>query len=58
MEQKVLDAYALGYYYGRAEGILYISDASYTEEQRIAYVRGYDRGVSDYCDEFEAREEV
>lgn len=44
-------AYATGYYDGRTSG----TQANvYTDNtQRTAYRLGYDRGVSDYCEELE-----
>jgi hypothetical protein len=49
-------AYALGYFYGRAEGKdpdLYEGE----DECRLYYKQGYDSGVSDYCAEIEAEGE-
>ena len=42
-----LEAYALGYYEGRAIG----TDSNVFEEDdlRLMYRRGYDAGVADYC---------
>jgi hypothetical protein len=50
--RKQMYAYALGYYYGRAEGKdpdLYVGE----DDCRHYYVEGYDAGVADYCAEDE-----
>ena len=54
--KKQMYAYALGYFYGRAEGKdpdLYEGE----DECRLYYKQGYDSGVSDYCAEIEAEGE-
>jgi hypothetical protein len=41
------EAYALGYYDGRNNGV---EDNFYDEsEMRVLYTMGYERGVADYC---------
>lgn len=45
-----LEAYALGYYHGRAFGVDSVPD-SYNDSAVHFYRRGYDAGVSDYCRE-------
>ena len=47
------EAYALGYYYGRAKGSYeYFDLDSLADEARYEFKLGYDRGVFDYsvCD--------
>jgi hypothetical protein len=47
------EAYALGYYYGRAEGSYGLLDLDqFTDKERHEFRLGYDRGVFDYsvCD--------
>jgi hypothetical protein len=52
------EAYALGYYYGRAEGSYGLIDLDEMEDTiRYEFKLGYDSGVSDYC-LFEADKEV
>jgi len=44
--------YARGYYDGRALGVedsLDEVDGDKNAEKRVAYKRGYDKGVADYC---------
>jgi hypothetical protein len=44
-------AYALGYYYGRAEGSYGLLDLDqFSDEERHEFRIGYDSGVSDYCE--------
>lgn len=45
-----LEAYALGYYHGRAFGTESVPDA-YNDSAVHFYRRGYDSGVTDYCRE-------
>ena len=48
MNYLLMNAYALGYYDGRAIGV---EDNPFdSDEERFAYSEGYQRGVSDYCD--------
>jgi hypothetical protein len=43
-------AYALGYYYGRAEGSYGLFDLdSLSDCNRYEFKIGYDAGVTDYC---------
>ena len=43
-------AYALGYYYGRAEGSYGLVDLdSLSDKARHEFNLGYDAGVSDFC---------
>jgi len=42
--------YALGYYYGRAEGSYGLFDLdSLSDTERYEFKLGYDSGVTDYC---------
>jgi len=48
MNYAHLDAYALGYYHGRSEGV----DANpydHAQTERSLYNDGYEHGVGDYC---------
>jgi hypothetical protein len=45
-----LYAYALGYYYGRAEGVDHDPFAESEGNCRYFYQQGYEAGVADYCD--------
>ena len=46
---SIIRAFALGYYHGRADGIV---DCRFKRDELIAAYRdGYDAGVADYCDE-------
>ena len=48
---KGKEAYALGYYFGRAEGSYGFLDLDqFNDIERHEFKLGYDRGVSDYCD--------
>ena len=51
-DERVLCAFALGYYHGRAVGV---EENPYSGEtqphEHAAYTDGYERGVGDYCDE-------
>lgn len=47
---KEIEAYALGYFYGRAEGSYGLLNLDFNDEEHHAFKLGYDRGVSDYCD--------
>jgi hypothetical protein len=50
------EAYALGYYYGRAKGSYgYIDFDEMEDTIRHEFRLGYDRGVADYC-EFDIEE--
>ena len=50
-------AYALGYYYGRALGSYGYEDLDGLNDIELhEFKMGYDLGVSDYCQEFEAEE--
>lgn len=51
MEQKILDAYALGYHHG-CGGLGWVGEI-YTDDEYVWYVRGYEKGVADYCEEEE-----
>lgn len=43
-------SYALGYYYGRAEGSYGLFDLdSLNDQERHEFRLGYDAGVADYC---------
>lgn len=46
--EKELYAYALGYFYGRTEGVY--DNRFDGEPEAHFFKRGYDAGVSDYCD--------
>ena len=45
--------YARGYYEGRQNGVYDPPDFLFDEILRLAFKYGYDRGVTDYCDETE-----
>jgi|APCry1669189369_1035219.scaffolds.fasta_scaffold190816_2 hypothetical protein len=46
-----IESYALGYYYGRAEGSYGLLDLDqFSDAERHAFKLGYDRGVTDYCE--------
>jgi hypothetical protein len=48
---KDIEAYAVGYFYGRAEGSYGQTDFDYmSESETHSFKLGYDRGVSDFCD--------
>jgi hypothetical protein len=49
MKEKVLYAYALGYYYGRAEGHDPDPYAAYEDICKLLYKQGYEAGVADHC---------
>jgi hypothetical protein len=53
MKEKVLYAYALGYYYGRAEGHDPDPYAAYEDICKLLYKQGYEAGVADHCYEIE-----
>ena len=57
MKEQELYAYALGYYHGRLKGECLDCFADEADILRSLYRRGYDAGVSDYCNE-ELKEEV
>ena len=44
-------AYALGYWQGRNEGTDNMPQWITSAEERRAWRMGYDRGVTDYCEE-------
>lgn len=46
---EMLYAYARGYYDGRVEGVE--NNPFEDDESRASYSNGYERGVSDYCEE-------
>ena len=47
---KEVEAYALGYYYGRSEGSYGMLDLDqFSDAENHAFKLGYDRGVFDYC---------
>jgi hypothetical protein len=50
MNDEQIYWFARGYYEGRVHGNDEGLDAAYSDETRHAYRRGYDVGVSDYCD--------
>lgn len=56
MKEQELYAYALGYYHGRLKGECLDCFADEADILRSLYRRGYDAGVSDYCNE-ELKEE-
>jgi hypothetical protein len=44
------ESYALGYYYGRAEGSYGLIDLDkFSDQERHEFRLGYDAGVADYC---------
>ena len=47
MNHDELYAYAVGYFDGRTNGI---ENAPSDEKERMNYIMGFDRGVSDYCE--------
>ena len=47
MKQAELNAYAVGYFHGRSEGVY--RDNLYEGDLRHFYKQGYDSGVADYC---------
>ena len=48
--QQIKNAYALGYYYGRALGSYeYFDFDALTDEERQEFKHGYNAGVNDYC---------
>ena len=49
MDKQKLYAYALGYFYGRAEGSHNDPFSGDDEELQHLFKIGYDAGVSDYC---------
>ena len=52
-------AYALGYYYGRAEGSYGLIDLDhFSDAENHAFKLGYDRGVSDFCDHDMENQEI
>jgi hypothetical protein len=51
MKEQELYAYALGYFHGRADGESRDCFADEADNLRHLYRRGYDAGVSDYCNE-------
>lgn len=53
MNEQKYYAYALGYYYGRAEGFHNDPFSNDSDELRYLFKLGYDAGVSDYCEEFD-----
>jgi len=42
--------YARGYYDGRVHGYADTLQDWFNDEERLAYSRGYDKGVADYCE--------
>jgi len=54
----IKEAYAMGYYYGRAEGSYEFLDLDrFNDQEKHEFKLGYDRGVTDYC-VFDVKEEV
>ncbi len=47
-DYNLAQAYALGYYHGRAVGTE--NDPYVSDDLRFLYSEGYQRGVTDYCD--------
>jgi hypothetical protein len=52
-----LNAYALGYYDGRAKGSDEFNPYAGDDPLRHLYNAGYERGVADYCEEEHGDEE-
>ena len=50
MNYTIAYTYARGYYDGRTHGYEASLQEWFNEEERAAYLEGYDRGVSDYCE--------
>lgn len=50
MNYTIHYVYARGYYDGRTHGYEESLQEWFTDEERSAYMEGYDRGVSDYCE--------
>ena len=51
MITKEMEAYALGYYYGRAEGSYGMLDLDhFSDSENHSFKLGYDRGVADFCE--------
>jgi len=48
MNYTHLDAYALGYYHGRADGVD-VNPYDHAQQERQLYNDGYEHGVGDYC---------
>lgn len=47
---NIKQAYALGYYYGRAEGSYNLLDLDqFNDIEKHEFKNGYDCGVADYC---------
>jgi len=49
MNYTIHYVYARGYFDGRTHGYEDSLQEWFTDEERGAYMEGYDRGVSDYC---------
>lgn len=45
----LMEAFALGYYHGRAKGESNWIGEAYNDDEYVWYVRGYEKGVADYC---------
>lgn len=52
-------AYALGYYFGRAEGSYgFLNLDQFSDQEKHEFKLGYDAGVTDYCEAVEHEKEV
>ena len=49
MNYTIAYTYARGYFDGRTHGYEESLQEWFTDEERSAYIEGYDKGVSDYC---------
>ena len=56
MNYTIAYTYARGYYDGRTHGYEASLQKWFNEEERAAYLEGYDKGVTDYCEYDEGKQ--
>jgi hypothetical protein len=56
MNYTIAYTYARGYFDGRTYGYEASLQEWFNEEERAAYLEGYDKGVTDYCEYDEGKQ--
>ena len=56
MNHTIAYTYARGYFDGRTYGYEASLQEWFNEEERAAYLEGYDKGVTDYCEYDEGKQ--